>query len=213
VTAIDTLRAPLVEFLKWAMNYGPWIGSDLDGADVQEKALALGLIVETKYDPEIHGTTSENSEYVEPGDQWFVLADSLKAAPCSPDTDKPQRVRDIETLLSQIDELVEATGDDLDIEDRAIREQIRQSVSSGSQSSPVSGWQPVATAPKDGTRVLLWWSTCREPVRGRWEINGRSEGWRADGDACIPVNQSDCTDWQPLPLPPVSSGYEQDGDR
>jgi hypothetical protein len=155
VTAIDTLRAPLVEFLKWAMNYGPWIGSDLDGADVQEKALALGLIVETKYDPEIHGTTSENSEYVEPGDQWFVLADSLKAAPCS----------------------------------------------------PVSGWQPVATAPKDGTRVLLWWSTCREPVRGRWEINGRSEGWRADGDACIPVNQSDCTDWQPLPLPPVSSGY------
>lgn len=66
----------LIEFLKWAMNCGPWGGNDLDAADVQEKALELGLIVETKYDPEIHGR-NENSEYAEPGDQWFVFAPGL----------------------------------------------------------------------------------------------------------------------------------------
>jgi hypothetical protein len=69
--------APLVEFLEWAMNNGPWSGDDLDGADVQNKAIELGLIVETKYDPQIHGRNGK-SEYAEPGDQWFVFADWLK---------------------------------------------------------------------------------------------------------------------------------------
>jgi len=67
----------LVEFSKWAIETSAWCGTSLDGSEVQDEALKLGLIVETKYDPEKHGD-SENSEYAEPGDQWFVFADWLK---------------------------------------------------------------------------------------------------------------------------------------
>lgn len=35
----------LREFAKWVLQEGPFEGHDLDGCDVQEKAVALGLIV------------------------------------------------------------------------------------------------------------------------------------------------------------------------
>lgn len=76
-------------------------------------------------------------------------------------------------------------------------------------------WQPIETAPKNGQRVLLWWRTCKEAVRGRFsfdeEFDDRPEtwpspefGWRCDGDQCIPRNQEDCTHWMPLPPPPAA---------
>lgn len=74
-------------------------------------------------------------------------------------------------------------------------------------------WQTIETAPQDGTRVLLWWRTGKDPHVGRWEIDdlweerrwahkAMKEGWRCDGDACIPTNQKDCTHWMPLPSGP-----------
>jgi len=63
-------------------------------------------------------------------------------------------------------------------------------------------WQPIQTAPKSGKAILLWWSCCKDPAVGRWEDDGRKEGWRCDGDQCVPKNQNFCTHWMPLPEPP-----------
>lgn len=77
----------------------------------------------------------------------------------------------------------------------------------------MTDWQPIETAPTSGKRMLLWWRTCKEPHIGAWEVDEQfddrpkswpspEEGWCCDGDACIPVNQGDCTHWMPLPEPP-----------
>ncbi len=82
------------------------------------------------------------------------------------------------------------------------------------RSSEPPAWQPIATAPMDGRRILLWWRTCKEPTSGRYEVDDMfdrrsprwvspAEGWRGCGDACIPRNQDDCTHWMPLPQPPT----------
>jgi hypothetical protein len=69
-------------------------------------------------------------------------------------------------------------------------------------------WQKIETAPKDGTPILLWWRYCGDvPTVGRWFCDnditeGLSEGWAGEDDSCIPINQHDCTHWQPLPPPP-----------
>lgn len=57
-------------------------------------------------------------------------------------------------------------------------------------------WQPIETAPRDGTWLLLWDGGCRlighfYPPEGRWD--------NADGDELKP------THWTPLPEPPVLS--------
>lgn len=68
--------AASAKFVKWALQEGTWEGCDLDGYDIQKKATELGLIVRVPYDPEKHG----ESEYdIEPGDDWYVLADNIYA--------------------------------------------------------------------------------------------------------------------------------------
>lgn len=75
------------------------------------------------------------------------------------------------------------------------------------------GWRTIDSAPKDGRDILLWWRLCKNPSVGRWSIDDAfdqhdeewpcpEEGWRSDGDQCIPRNQSDCTHWMPLPAAP-----------
>lgn len=68
----------LAEFARWAVTNGTWEGCDLDGGDIQDKALECGIIVETKYDPEKHG----EHPYAAPelGDTWYVFSDDLNAA-------------------------------------------------------------------------------------------------------------------------------------
>ncbi|MES2030896.1 MAG: hypothetical protein V4477_17075 [Pseudomonadota bacterium] len=83
-------------------------------------------------------------------------------------------------------------------------------------------WQPIATAPKNGTEILLWWKHCKTPSVGSWSCDdlhaerkwahkALAEGWRSEGDACIPVNQADCTHWQPLPEGPTFTATEGQG--
>ena len=55
------------------------------------------------------------------------------------------------------------------------------------------GWQPIETAPKDGSRVMLWIDGGSE--FGFW--NGRS--WD-DGDFVNDLGAA--THWMPLPPPP-----------
>jgi hypothetical protein len=60
-------------FAQWAIREGAWDGCDLDGGAIQQKAVELGIIRETTYDPAIHGP---NEWDVEPGEQWFIFAES-----------------------------------------------------------------------------------------------------------------------------------------
>jgi hypothetical protein len=71
-----TVTEKLAEFVRWAVEDNCWHGYDLEGGDVEKKALALGLIKEVEYDPNIHG---EAEIEVEPGDPWFVLNDDVVA--------------------------------------------------------------------------------------------------------------------------------------
>ena len=67
----------IAEFARWCIDEGPFNGCDLDGGSVQQKAIECGLIVETKYDPDIHGES--NIPCVSPGDRWYVFSDELTA--------------------------------------------------------------------------------------------------------------------------------------
>ena len=70
---------------------------------------------------------------------------------------------------------------------------------------PPDAWQPIATAPKDGTLVMLWWPFwCpSRPVIGSFGYKNIRQ-WVAaealDGDGDEP------THWQPLPPAPETRG-------
>jgi hypothetical protein len=84
--------------------------------------------------------------------------------------------------------------------------------------SPV--WQPIATAPKDGTRLLLL-KPNREVEIGRYhsadDINGRMHGgmWRYRRSMSPRYDHANQpTHWTPLPAPPViGSGTDADAKR
>ncbi len=62
-------------------------------------------------------------------------------------------------------------------------------------------WQPIETAPKDGSSILLGASGSEEIVVGHWEAD-MNMGW-----VCSHTDYFDLhikpTDWMPLPPPPV----------
>ena len=76
----------------------------------------------------------------------------------------------------------------------------------------MSEWQPIETAPRDGTPVLLWdlWSPWKElpcnVVVARWFINEKFTYWQlvdsATADEYPGNNAIDPTHWMPLPEPP-----------
>lgn len=68
----------------------------------------------------------------------------------------------------------------------------------------VSGWQPIETAPKDGSPVLLFVCFKREPpewITARWQFGDweliQSGGYAEDRDVC-----GEATHWAALPLGP-----------
>ena len=64
--------------------------------------------------------------------------------------------------------------------------------------APESQWQPIETAPKDGTSILLGWSGV-DAQCGRWVRSGYRNGFWADHGAIF----TNPTHWQPLPAPPI----------
>lgn len=82
------------------------------------------------------------------------------------------------------------------------------------QAAPsVPQWQPIETAPKDGTVVLLLEGHETEPFIGRW--NDFRSRWVAstyhydtDGNACVidRVYSEGVTHWMPLPAAPTDGG-------
>ena len=58
------------------------------------------------------------------------------------------------------------------------------------------GWQPIETAPKDGT-VFLAWAPGREGLPPMFSLCA----WHPDGGFCIDELR-EATNWMPLPEPP-----------
>lgn len=75
------------------------------------------------------------------------------------------------------------------------------------------GWRPIATAPRDGTDVLLWvpaskWGPACAVVgnsgRVTWHVsNIDGHDWEGPLDGALP------THWMPLPAPPASEEGER----
>ena len=75
----------------------------------------------------------------------------------------------------------------------------------------MSDWQPIETAPRDGTRVLLWFPftlTVEVPGIAWIGLWAQRETDEADGNVCWiePEHRDEClgepTHWMPLPEPP-----------
>lgn len=74
-------------------------------------------------------------------------------------------------------------------------------------------WQPIETAPKDGSTIILWSRYQSEPVTAAWAPRGRwASRWdgttviEAQGDTYTDYAEpSEPTHWRPLPAPPVEA--------
>jgi hypothetical protein len=64
----------------------------------------------------------------------------------------------------------------------------------------MSDWRPIGTAPKDGTKILLWDARYDGVCSGYWhpEFNG----WRASGTEEM-MHWCDMTHWRPQPPGPT----------
>ena len=67
----------------------------------------------------------------------------------------------------------------------------------------MSEWKPIATAPKDGSHILVFadgkitsaYFDCWSPIYGTWQLCVPSDGYR-DSDEILPIL------WMTLPNPP-----------
>lgn len=66
-----SVNEPLKAFFRWAMQ-ATWRGEDIDGGDMQAKAVELKLAHMEPYDAEQHGIW-EGAECTEAGEPWCVL--------------------------------------------------------------------------------------------------------------------------------------------
>ena len=67
-----------------------------------------------------------------------------------------------------------------------------------------AGWQPIETAPRDGSSIIACTNEYDEPLILRWFMVNGHETWRDwDADGYINV-----THWMPLPEPPALSALE-----
>jgi hypothetical protein len=73
---IERLRAEAraaAKFVMWALMEGSFQGCDIDGGAAQDKAVELGLLKQTLYNPAKHGP----SDCCSLGDIWFVPSEAL----------------------------------------------------------------------------------------------------------------------------------------
>lgn len=81
-------------------------------------------------------------------------------------------------------------------------------------------WQPIATAPRDGTSVLLYVPDMRQPVCvGRWfetetrefgEVTHESKSWLIQDFALRMFGRApEPTHWMPLPAAPASAAEDE----
>jgi hypothetical protein len=86
---------------------------------------------------------------------------------------------------------------------RRVLEQLRQQLDTA-KAVGAAEWQPIETAPKDGTWILLWWGD--RTVEGHWLDNSHTQfpwaGWKLRSMVVHnPAHKP--THWMPLPDPPA----------
>mgnify|MGYP003501912451 FL=1 len=78
-------------------------------------------------------------------------------------------------------------------------------------------WQPIETAPKDGTDILVYFAPITGRLSGWWKVSWENlygDRTPADGSWCVDDNKhgpyplrgycaGDDTHWMPLPEPPA----------
>jgi hypothetical protein len=71
----------------------------------------------------------------------------------------------------------------------------------------VREWRPISTAPKDGTEVVLGWSSHSiRPTTGTWT----PKGWLLPGGSVMASGDFLPTHWMPLAEPPTLKGHTND---
>ena len=72
-------------------------------------------------------------------------------------------------------------------------------------SEGLGAWQPIATAPRNGTRVLATWDYTWQQSGMHIEVceTGEQGEWFYSYDGDMPTKPP--THWMPLPAPPVSA--------
>jgi hypothetical protein len=63
-------------------------------------------------------------------------------------------------------------------------------------------WQPIDTAPRDGTRVLVWWAYRLCADAAHWDAESDGGEWVGYFGDTGYASDSECTHWMPLPEPP-----------
>jgi hypothetical protein len=66
----------------------------------------------------------------------------------------------------------------------------------------MSKWQPIETAPKDGTIILVAWGGTRRVWPARFGDVGPEDAWVGWSNAFGEMHITDMTHWMPLPEPP-----------
>lgn len=75
---------------------------------------------------------------------------------------------------------------------------------------PPTGWQPIETAPKDGTKILVWDQEYKEWEKVTWKENWEGSDFRYQFKWCVWLSGEDevhtvvenPTHWMPLPGDP-----------
>lgn len=68
----------------------------------------------------------------------------------------------------------------------------------------MSEWQPIETAPRDGTNILVWWSAefhCPVVAHYADKYENSGIGWKITGWGNV-ISRSSPTHWMHLPQPP-----------
>lgn len=118
-------------------------------------------------------------------------------------------------LLSSIHFLRELVRHDEPIESTMVRvgllrELLDVAEASLSSLPCVDAWQPIETAPTDGSLILLCWPNWEQGVRiSRWLKN--AQRWTWDGSHDYRVTVGEPVYWQPLPKPPLSTPSKEAG--
>src|SRR5690606_4654015 len=118
----------------------------------------------------------------------------------------------LQEQLEEYENTIAAQSAEID----AMRKAVEQ-LTADLQAAREDGWQPIETAPKDGTRVLLWFGWHDLPVvgdfrHGRWwsvhSLGGNLP--HPNGMDWKEVIEPSC--WRPLPPPPVLESAREERD-
>lgn len=116
-------------------------------------------------------------------------------------------IEDARALIAESIGLVTEGYDDADLFLKKGRAFLARAAQMDGERGRMADWQPIETAPKDGSLILCFYAnrygqdrySLRYWAQGDWPPSGRTEGWC---DQHRQLRKNDPTHWTPLPNPP-----------